>query len=166
MKNLECSSCGATANAACSCGVEYVPAGTRAIKAVAESPGKSDRAIAKELGVSPTIVHRARRKATAHKDAVPRVGLDGKARKQPSKTVPTHQEQTESPKAWRIRIANAIAIVDEILEATETTDMIAGYADIGTCPKTPQMLKAIDLVITRWTKLRATLKKEIQRGKA
>jgi len=34
---LECSACGATADAACECGVAYVPAGLRAAKAVAEN---------------------------------------------------------------------------------------------------------------------------------
>jgi hypothetical protein len=43
---LECSSCGATTEAQCGCGVPYLPAGARAAKAVAENPGMSDRAIA------------------------------------------------------------------------------------------------------------------------
>jgi hypothetical protein len=53
---LECIECGETADAACRCGVAYVPAGARAAKAIADNPEKSDRAIAAELGVSDMTV--------------------------------------------------------------------------------------------------------------
>ena len=79
---LVCSSCGASANASCNCGVAYVPAGKRAETAVRKSPSKSDRAIAKELGVGSNTVRRAR--STAPNGAVgKRIGLDGKTRKLP-----------------------------------------------------------------------------------
>lgn len=57
---LQCSSCGAEANASCDCGKPYVPAGARAAAAVAANPEKSDRAIAADIGVSRTTVQRAR----------------------------------------------------------------------------------------------------------
>lgn len=88
---LECSTCGATAEAACDCGAPYIPAGARAAKAIAGSPEKSDRAIAAEIGVSDTTVLRARKKATASHEAVEkRTGRDGKVRKlpQPKKSAP------------------------------------------------------------------------------
>lgn len=82
---LECSACGATADAACNCGAQYLPAGTRAAEAIAANPEKSDRAIATELKVSPTTVGKAR-KATVHSGQLAkRVGKDGKARKLPAK---------------------------------------------------------------------------------
>jgi hypothetical protein len=81
---MHCSKCGVEASAACDCGAPYLPATARAAKAITENPGKSDRAIAAEIGVSDRTVNRAR--ATATHDAVEsRVGLDGKARKQPAK---------------------------------------------------------------------------------
>jgi hypothetical protein len=46
MKKLECPKCHATTDAACNCGVGYVPAGERAKAAVAASPeqiGSRDR---------------------------------------------------------------------------------------------------------------------------
>jgi hypothetical protein len=83
---LECSSCGATADAACDCGVAYVPAGERAAKAVAESPDKSNVVIAEEIGVSEPTVRRARKKTTSsHDEAEKRVGKDGKVRRLPKK---------------------------------------------------------------------------------
>ena len=78
-----CSKCGAKARPGCNCGVAYLPAHVFAAKAVAAHPEKSDRTIAKEIGVSDKTVAKAR-KATAEKSAVAkRVGRDGKARKLP-----------------------------------------------------------------------------------
>ena len=57
------------------------PTGLRTAKAIAESPEKSDRAIAAELGVGNKTVSRARAKATVSPDTVGRVGLDGKERR-------------------------------------------------------------------------------------
>ena len=93
---LECSSCGATTEAQCGCGVPYLPAGARAAKAVAENPGMSDRAIAAEIGVGLGTVQRARKKSTdPHESVGPpakRIGKDGKARKLPTKRAPTVTE--------------------------------------------------------------------------
>jgi hypothetical protein len=60
-RKLQCSKCGAVTEAACDCQVEYksVP-GERARKAVEATPGKSNRAIAEEIGVSYETVRRAR----------------------------------------------------------------------------------------------------------
>ena len=89
---LECSECGATAQATCGCGVAYVPAGTRAAAAVAANPKKSDRALAAELGVSGQTIGRARKKSGATNVAPERVaGKDGKsypARRTPRQTLP------------------------------------------------------------------------------
>jgi ParB-like chromosome segregation protein Spo0J len=57
-------------------------------KLVAAQPGKSDRELAKQAGVSHPTIAKARRKAEATGKALPvdkRVGKDGKARKQPVK---------------------------------------------------------------------------------
>jgi hypothetical protein len=79
---LACSACGAAGEANCDCGAPYLPASARAAKAIIENPGRSDRSIAAEIGVSDRTVNRAR--ATATHDAVgSRIGLDGKARKRP-----------------------------------------------------------------------------------
>lgn len=98
-----CSKCGAKAKPGCNCGVAYVPAHVFAAKAVAAHPEKSDRIIAREIGVSDKTVAKAR-KATAEKSAVAkRIGRDGKARK-----LPTKQMTSEVADAMRAR-AEAVA---------------------------------------------------------
>ena len=58
--------------------------GKRAAAAVAANPGKSDRAIASEIGVShPTVA--AARKATGKDFPVERTGLDNKTRRMPQR---------------------------------------------------------------------------------
>jgi hypothetical protein len=80
----ECPKCGNN----CQCGVPYVPKTMRAAEAIKANPKKSDRAIAKEIGASPTTVGKVREELTVHdgqlKDS-PRTGLDGKTRKLPAK---------------------------------------------------------------------------------
>jgi hypothetical protein len=80
---LQCVTCGAEANAACTCGKPYLPR-LRAAEAVAAHPEKSNRAIADEIGVSEPTVRRAR-EATASGDAVDeaRTGRDGRTRRHP-----------------------------------------------------------------------------------
>jgi flagellum-specific peptidoglycan hydrolase FlgJ len=92
-RRLECSACGATAQASCDCGAPYVTAGFRAAKAVKRSPEKSDRAIAAEIGVSNSTVSEARKKSkkstVRHRtvtEPAKRIGRDGKARRVPEAT--------------------------------------------------------------------------------
>ena len=83
---LACSMCGAAGEANCDCGAPYMPASTKASKAVAEHPEKSDRAIAAEIGVSHPTVAKARRETTGKDFPVDtRVGLDGKVRRLPTR---------------------------------------------------------------------------------
>ena len=78
---LECSKCGATAEAACGCGVAYIPAWQRAEQAIVASPEKSDRMIAAETGLGHATVSRVRKKSTVSSETVAkRVGKDGKVR--------------------------------------------------------------------------------------
>src|SRR6266481_5565577 len=123
---MHCSECGVEAAAACDCGAPYVPAGVAAANAVAAHPEKSDRAIAAEIGVSDKTVGKARR-ATAEFSAVDtRVGLDGKARKQPTKEADCKQSAPKpvkpdpriiSPKlADRVgRFAHDLILCDRLL---------------------------------------------------
>src|SRR5262245_54382041 len=74
---LQCSSCGAEADAACECGVAYVPAGERAARAIEANPDRSDRAIAADIGVSHMTVKRAR--GVTNVTPEKREGRDGKS---------------------------------------------------------------------------------------
>lgn len=93
---IGCSGCGATVDAACDCGVPYMPAGQRAAEAVAANPQMSDRAIAREIGVSTPTVSRARATVTPVTVDEPRVGLDGKVRRLPTRSVPEITEDSPS----------------------------------------------------------------------
>jgi hypothetical protein len=83
---MECSGCGASTDAACACGVAYIPAAARVAAAVKASPEKSNVAIAKEIGVSEKTVRNHR--PTSDMSEV-RTGRDGKVRRMPKKAVPT-----------------------------------------------------------------------------
>ncbi len=86
---IGCSACGATVDAACDCGAPYLPAGQRAAEAIAANPQMSDRAIAREIGTSHTTVQKARA-ATGNQlpvDDETRIGLDGKERRMPVRSV-------------------------------------------------------------------------------
>jgi hypothetical protein len=83
IQRLVCTDCGAEANAACNCGVDYIAKSVRARKAIEDNPEKSDRAIADDIGVSPMTVNRAR--ATVPDVTVERTGRDGKTRRMPER---------------------------------------------------------------------------------
>jgi hypothetical protein len=84
IQRMVCTGCGAEANASCNCGKPYVPKSVRAAEAIAANPEKSDRAIAADLGVSPTTVGKARELSSGGQ-LDERIGLDGKTRKLPAK---------------------------------------------------------------------------------
>src|SRR5262245_48628775 len=112
-----CSECGATASAACECGVPYVPKRERAIEAVRANPEKSDRAIAQELGVALRTVQKARGELTTGSqldEPAKRVGRDGKARRLPvrfyvpdaatvARNLKAVRDAEEAPVAWKNR---------------------------------------------------------------
>ena len=80
---LVCSSCGAPGHASCACGVAYVPAASKALAGIAETPQLSDRSIAQRIGVNQSTVTRARKATDARASVEKRLGADGKERKLP-----------------------------------------------------------------------------------
>jgi hypothetical protein len=80
---LQCSRCGAEGTGSCRCNAPYMQAAKRAAPALAAHPEKSDRAIAREIGVSHVTVGKVR-KATG-KEVPVRTGRDGIARKTPKR---------------------------------------------------------------------------------
>ena len=110
---IGCSSCGATVDAACDCGVPYMPAGQRAAAAVAANPHKSNRAIAEEMGIDERTVRRARTAAHAAVDE-PRTGLDGKVRRLPTRR-PDNDEDTFAPATSAERKASFLIFSNEAL---------------------------------------------------
>lgn len=97
---LICTACGAPGEGSCGCGAPYVPPGQRAAEAVRQSPEKSDRAIAADLGIGKDTVRRVREATGACAPVQSRIGLDGKTRKMPRKT--------EIPEARKTAAAHAV----------------------------------------------------------
>jgi DNA-binding Lrp family transcriptional regulator len=79
-----CSACGA--DRGCQCNAPAVPKAVRAAEALKANPEQSDRSIAEQIGASPTTVGKAREElsSSGQLEEGPRVGKDGKARKEPS----------------------------------------------------------------------------------
>jgi hypothetical protein len=76
---LICVSCGAEANASCNCGVDYKPKSVRAAEAIRADPGKSDRAIAADIGADRKQVRRERAKLGGDMSPPERIGRNGKS---------------------------------------------------------------------------------------
>jgi len=93
---LVCIACGKEVEAGCACGVDYVPKTVRAAEAIKANPEKSDRMIAKELGVDQKTVWNARTEQVRN-DSSPekRIGLDGK--KQAAKKKRPESEPASDP---------------------------------------------------------------------
>ena len=103
---LVCSECGAEGHGSCGCGAAYVPKRERAIAAIKANPEKSDRAIAAELGASPTTVGKARQVSTSgHLEK--RVGRDGKMYPSAGRVSQERVEEPEYPTEEEIWLANA-----------------------------------------------------------
>ena len=93
---IGCSACGTTIDAGCDCGAPYLPASERAAAAIAANPQMSDRAIAREIGVSAPTVGRARSTVTdVTVDDEPRIGIDGKARRLPRPRVEADDDEDD-----------------------------------------------------------------------
>jgi hypothetical protein len=82
---LYCEGCGCETTAKCSCGKAYKPKAV-AQEAVEAHPEKSNRMIAKEVGVSEPTVRRARAVSASATQSGPRIGLDGVTRAIPKPT--------------------------------------------------------------------------------
>jgi ParB-like chromosome segregation protein Spo0J len=100
-------------------------------KVLAATPEKSDRSVAREIGVSPTTVGAVREEATVQSGQLSepdrkRIGADGKARRQPAKKTRAKagertrkaMERRERREAERKRKAEAKAKEREIREST------------------------------------------------
>ena len=76
LARLQCTKCGAEANASCNCGEPYVPAALRVAEYDKANPGKSTREAAADLGISNKTVSKARGVTGVTPETV--TGRDGK----------------------------------------------------------------------------------------
>jgi len=92
-----CPECRAEARAGCNCGVEYVRPRDLAAKAIADadSPKKSDRVIAAEIGVGRETVRRVRNSTAPNGAVAKRTGKDGRTRRLPQKPNPKPESKSD-----------------------------------------------------------------------
>lgn len=109
-RRLGCSACGATAEAACDCGVPYIPAGQRAAEAIAANPKRSDRSIAAEIGVDHKTVGAAR-KAVGEHSPPERIGRDGKSYPAKTKPVPDRDAKIGQENLRSVLLMNSAASI-------------------------------------------------------
>lgn len=113
---IGCTGCGATVDAACDCGVPYMPAGQRAAAAIIANPQMSDRSIAAELGIGKDTVRRAREVTGARAPVdEPRTGLDGKVRRLPTRRDNDNAEDAFAPATPMERKASFLIFSNEAL---------------------------------------------------
>jgi hypothetical protein len=146
---MRCSSCGVTADAACDCGAPYVPVSERAKQAIQAHPEKSDRAIAKDIGVSHEAVSKARRELTVNGLTVEkRVGLDGKARRMPPKP-------KEDPENYRTAFLLRTDLARNA--GRDCVQLMELNAESATPELTKDIARAARAVATAWSALAETL---------
>jgi hypothetical protein len=100
---LQCSGCGAEINAACNCGLDYVPVAQRVAEYDKENPGRSTRQAASDLDVSRETV-RTTRAGDNHLSPDHVTGRDGKqypARKMPAKKESKAKREAEEARHRR-----------------------------------------------------------------
>jgi hypothetical protein len=103
IQRLQCTKCGAEANASCNCGANYKPVQERVREYDEANPGKSTRAAAADLGVSQSAVQKAR-KSGEHQCSPDIVsGRDGK-------TYPASRDKDLATNVRNVFLMNCAAI--------------------------------------------------------
>jgi DNA-binding Lrp family transcriptional regulator len=161
-----CSACGA--DRSCNCNAPAIPKGQQAIEALKANPEKSDRAIAKEIGASPTTVGKAREELSSGGQLKePRVGLDGRARKQPAAKPKKKSKKAEPAAAAETTIDEAVEypaivlnnILDSIKHAKSVAEAYRKILKASTFDREAkkQINTEIDLLIRKWRTVQSTL---------
>jgi hypothetical protein len=170
---LRCGSCGALANAACDCGVSYLPvkAIDAASKAIAANSAASNRAIAEKIGVNEETVRRARNQVRDYPaPEKKRVGRDGKSYKQPAKRFygPEDVDKRAGITAEMIEAANATnrkAVFMRIAEnSIRRAQQGAGLRDAKASEIDDEIMLVLNGVIRVWSELRTDLKRRKANG--
>jgi hypothetical protein len=147
---LQCTQCGAEANASCNCGKSYVPAAQRVAEYDKANPGKSTRAAATDLGIASGTVTKARKKSGASTEAPAKViGIDGK---EYSAKRPSPDEDVEHEEG--LRVIAARGILNRAKEAK-------GLADLGKLQAddvTEAMIRAAEGAAAAWNALAQKLR--------
>ena len=112
LARLQCTKCGAEANASCNCGEPYVPAALRVAEYDKANPGKSTREAAADLGISNKTVSKARGVTGVTPETV--TGRDGKTYKAKREVEP--EARRSAATVEQIDLETAVAIVVDHLK--------------------------------------------------
>jgi hypothetical protein len=140
MQIMCCTKCGAETNASCNCGVTYVPAAKRVAKYDRENPGRSNRAVANDLGVDEKTVRKARADRSAPDEVTGRDGKKYPATRTQVVTVEDDLEADEYREAFLLRAVDAL-----------TFAIYSGEVD-------QEVIAAAERVVAKWQSFVQTLK--------
>jgi hypothetical protein len=160
VQRMVCTGCGSEANATCNCGLPYKPKAERAKEAIEANPGKSDRAIAKEIGVSHTAVQNARKATGKLLPVDEHVGLDGKTRRLPQRSEPEEEEAAEKEHQEGLRVIAARGFLNRAIEAKK----ICTIEKLQSSDVTNEMIQAAYDAATAWETSASQLEKEDHLG--
>jgi hypothetical protein len=157
-----CSACGA--DRGCDCNA---PAIEKAATALARSPEKSDRAIAKEEGINRRTVAKARNQLAHGAPVDTRVGLDGKARRMPQQHVSDDDEDNPPPDRRDTAVVadpktvhkNLLDVLSEqraLAKACRKVIRHPGFKGFDDAARS-EIRTATDRVIRQWSLFRSTL---------
>lgn len=152
IQRMVCTGCGAEANASCNCGVSYVAKSVRAAQAIKANPGKSDRAIAVDLGINQSTVSRVRNSGDAYASPE-RIGQDGKS-------YSVRQRVVDDPDISPKLVAEAAATGRRRVFLRCAEDVVrkaeqgAGLKDAKESEIDDEILVTLENVIKAWTVLR------------
>jgi hypothetical protein len=163
IQRMVCTGCGSEANASCNCGVSYVAKSVRAAEAIKANPGKSDRAIAADIGISHPTVAKARAELGGNNLPPERTGQDGKS-------YSVRQRVTEDPDISPKLIEEAAAAGRRRVflrcaeDAVRKAEQGAGLKDAKESEIDDEILMTLENVIKAWTSLRDEISKRKGRG--
>lgn len=148
VQQMQCTACGAEANASCNCGKPYVPKRQRTADAIAANPQKSNRAIGDEIGVSHTFVNEVRKEHEGGNN-FPRVreGRDGKIYRLPEREVePDDDGPPDTEHEEGLRVISVRGFLNRATEAKE----IATLGKLIASDVTEAMIVAAEEAAAAW----------------
>jgi hypothetical protein len=157
---LQCTVCGAEANASCNCGAHYVPATQRAKEAIEAHPEKSNRAIADLAGVDEKTIRNVRN-STADSSAVdePRIGKDGKTRRLPTRPENIDGEISKEEFARRRFLFGARGIIEAGKDAYGFLNQVTPIPEESV---RVELLETTERVISQWSNIRSLILGRVQ----
>ena len=93
---------------------------------LSKEPNKSSRQVAKQVGISHNTVEKRRQETTGQIDQLKqkRIGIDGKLRSKPTKSIVTQEESVKYPKDYKMKaVTNAFTRTIEIFATLSNQEL-------------------------------------------